>query len=188
MDTYMRKPMLPYILATLAMLIVAFAIIVSNRPATFRVERSITMSVPASAPFTEVNDFHNWQVWSPYVEFDPNMTTTYAGPESGVGAEMAWSGNSKAGQGRMTIVKSQPTELVRMNLEFTKPFAATNTAEFTFRSEGENTVVTWTMTGNNNFMSKAVQLFMNMDKLVGGDFERGLAKMKTVSEKQSRVD
>jgi hypothetical protein len=180
--------MLPYILASLAMFIVAFAIIVSNRPNTFRVERSITMSAPASTAFAQVNDFHNWQLWSPYVEFDPNMATTYAGPEDGVGAEMAWSGNNKAGQGRMTIIKSRPNELVRTKLEFTKPFAATNTGEFTFKTEGEQTVVTWAMTGNNNFIFKAVQLFMNMDKLVGGDFERGLAKMKVVTENQSHVD
>jgi hypothetical protein len=177
--------MLTYALVIVAVLVVIFVIVASRQPDTFRVQRSTLVHAPASAPFDDVNDFRNWEKWSPYMELDPNMTTTYAGPHSGVGAEMAWSGNSKAGQGRMTIVESRQDELIRIRLEFTKPFAAINTAEFTFSNGGGGTAVTWAMSGKNTFMFKAMHTVMNMDKLVGRDFDRGLAKLKNVVEADS---
>ena len=174
--------MLPQILIGLAALAVVFVIVVALRPAEFRVTRATRMSAPPLDAFAQVNDFHNWEAWSPWAKIDPTMTTTYDGPTAGVGAAYSWVGNSKVGEGRMTLLESRPSDLIRIKLEFVKPFKATNVAEFTFHSEGDQTVVTWSMTGQNNFVSKAFHLLMNIDKLVGGDFEKGLAAMKSVVE------
>jgi hypothetical protein len=113
------------------------------------------------------------------------MKLTYDGPAEGAGASYTWSGNNKVGEGRTTITESRPNDLVRLKLEFVRPFTATNDVEFTFRSEGDQTSVTWDMTGRNNFMSKAFCLFVNMDRMVGGDFEKGLAQLKAVVEAQA---
>jgi len=129
-----------------------------------------------------VNDFHNWEAWSPWAKGDPAMKKAYEGAPAGTGAISTWAGNSEVGEGRTTIVESRPNELIRITLEMFKPFAATNTVEFTFMSEGNQTVVTWSMVGKSNFIAKAVHLFMNIDKMVGGDFEKGLAQMKSVVE------
>jgi hypothetical protein len=177
----MRKTIL-YILLAFGVLIVGFLIIASRQPDTFRVERAAIVSAPPAVVFNEVDDLHNWPKWSPWQELDPNMTQTYSGPQSGAGASMAWSGNSKSGKGRMTIVESHPNDVVRIHLEFLKPFSVTNASEFTFSPGGNQTVVTWTMTGQNNLMFKSMHLVMNMDKMLGGDFERGLVKLKAVSE------
>jgi hypothetical protein len=178
----MRKRMLSYILVTIVIVLIAFLVVASRQPDTFRVERAVIILAPPATVFAEVDDLHNWPKWSPWQELDPNMTQTYSGPEAGAGASMAWSGNSKAGQGRMTIVESHPNDLVRIRLEFIKPFSVTNASEFTFSPGGSQTVVTWTMTGQNNLMFKSMHMVMNMDKMLGGDFERGLAKLKAVSE------
>lgn len=171
-----------YALATLAVLLVVFLIVASRQPDTFRVERAAMIAAPPATVFTQVDDLHNWRNWSPWQELDPNMTQTYTGPPSGAGASMAWSGNSKAGQGRMTVVESHLSDLVRIRLEFVKPFASSSESEFTFSPGGDQTVVTWVMTGQNNLMFKSMHMVMSMDKMLGGDFERGLAKLKTVSE------
>jgi hypothetical protein len=110
------------------------------------------------------------------------MKQTYAGTPAGTGAIYSWAGNSQVGEGRMTITESNPSDLIRLKLEFLKPFAATCTSEFTFKPAGDQTAVTWSMAGKNNFIAKAFSLFMNSEKMVGGDFERGLAQMKTVAE------
>jgi hypothetical protein len=110
------------------------------------------------------------------------MKQAYEGAPTGIGAIYTWTGNKEVGEGRMTIIESRPSDLIRIKLEFFKPFRATNTAEFTFKPEGNQTSVTWSMTGKNNFMAKAVHLFMNMDKMIGGQFEKGLAQMKSVVE------
>ncbi len=110
------------------------------------------------------------------------MKVTFSGPPSGVGASYTWVGNKDVGEGRLGIIESQPSDLIRIKLEFLKPFAATNTAEFTFKPEGNATVVTWSMFGNKNFMSKVMGLVMNMDKMIGGQFEKGLADMKATAE------
>jgi hypothetical protein len=135
--------------------------------------------------FEHVNDFHKWRAWSPWEERDPDMERTYDGPAAGEGAKYAWAGNGDVGEGKMTITESRPGELIRIKLEFLKPMSATNTTEFTFKAEGDGTVVTWDMTGRNNFMAKAFCLFMNMDKMVGGDFEKGLANLKSIAEKEA---
>jgi len=178
--------MLKKLFIALALIVIAFIVVVAMQPADFRVTRSTTIAAPASAVFAQVNDFHRWEAWSPWAKLDPNMKTTHEGATAGTGAIYSWSGNKDVGEGRMTLIESRTSEFVRIKLEFKKPFAATNTTEFTFNPEGNQTVVTWSMAGENNFMAKAFGLFMNMDKMVGGDFEKGLASMKTVTESAAK--
>lgn len=177
--------MLKWSLAAIAAIVVVFLVVVAMQPSDFKVERSATMRAPAPAAFAQVNDFQNWRGWSPWEKVDPALKRQYAGPKAGTGAIYAWQGNKDVGEGRMTITDSRPAELVRIKLEFFKPFAATNQADFTFKPSGDGTTVTWTMTGQNNFLSKAICLFVNMDKMVGGMFEQGLTQMKTVVERSS---
>lgn len=174
--------MLKIALATLAAIVVVFVVVVAMQPSEFRVARSAPISAPAPAVFAEVNDFHKWEAWNPWGKIDPAMRQTYEGAAAGTGAIYTWTGNKEVGEGRMMLTESRPNELIRVKLEFFKPFAATNTAEFTFRPEGNQTVVTWSMAGENNFIAKAIHLFMNMDRMVGGQFEKGLAQMKSVVE------
>jgi hypothetical protein len=162
--------------------IVVLAIVVAMQPADFRVERSATMSAPPQSVFVQVDDLRKWEAWNPWQKLDPAMKMTYAGPPSGPGASYAWTGNNQVGEGRLTITESRPNDLVRIKLEFMKPLAATNTATFTFKPQGNQTAVTWSMEGRNNFLAKAINLFMNMDRMVGGQFERGLADMKKIAE------
>lgn len=174
--------MLKIILLAVVVIVVIFVVIVALQPAEFRVARSATISAPAPAVFAQVNDFHKWEAWNPWGKIDPAMQQDYQGAPAGVGAIYTWNGNKEVGEGRMILIESRPSDLIRIKLEFIKPFTATNAAEFTFRPEGNQTVVTWSMTGNNNFIAKAVHLFMNMDKMIGGQFEKGLASMKSVVE------
>lgn len=174
--------MLKKILIGFAALLLVLIVVVSLQPATFHVERSVTMAAPPEAAFAQVNDFRAWQTWSPWEKRDPGMKRSFDGPASGVGAKYAWVGNQEVGEGRMTIAKSEPPHQVVIKLEFLQPFEATNTATFTFARTAEGTRTTWAMDGKNNFISKAFQLVMDMDEMVGGDFERGLAAMKTRAE------
>ncbi len=171
--------MLVNILIALAVLVVVFIIIVAMRSADFLVSRSATIPARAAVVFEHVNDLHKFQDWSPWAKIDPQCKVTYDGPPAGTGASFAWAGNREVGEGRMTILESRPGELVRFRLEFLKPFKATNTAEFDFKPAGNQTEVTWSMYGQNNFMMKAFSLFMDGDKMVGPDFEKGLANLKT---------
>jgi hypothetical protein len=177
----MRKKLLIAAGAVVALL-AAFAIVVALQPSEFRVARSAIIFAPAADVFAQVNDFHNWEAWSPWAKLDLNATSRFEGPRSGEGAVFIWSGNEKVGEGRMTLIESRPNELVRIRLDFVKPMQATSTAAFTFTPQGERTAVTWTMTGHNNFIAKAVCLFMNMDRMVGGDFEKGLENLRAVTE------
>src|SRR5262245_49842976 len=170
------------ILIVVAVIVAVFVIVVSLRPDEFRVARSATVAAPAAAAFEQVNDLHKWEAWSPWAKLDPVAKSHYEGPPSGVGAVFSWSGNNKIGEGRMTITESKPSELIKFKLEFLRPFKGTSTAEFAFERKGDQTVVTWTMLGRNNFMSKAMGLFVNCDKMLGGQFEQGLAQMKSVAE------
>jgi hypothetical protein len=170
------------ILIALAIIVIVLIVIVALQPSEFRVARSANMSALPPEVFTQVNDFHKWEAWNPWGKVDPAMKQTYDGAPAGTGATYSWSGNKEVGEGRMTITESRPNDLIRIKLEFFKPFAANNTAEFTFKPEGNQTMVTWSMFGQNNFMAKAVHLFMNMDKMIGGQFEKGLAQMKSVVE------
>ena len=173
----MLKKILIGVAAVLALLVIVIAL----QPATFHIERSVTMTAPPEAALAQVNDFHAWSAWSPWEKLDPNMTRSYDGAPAGVGAKYAWVGNKEVGEGRMTIEKSSPAQVV-IKLEFLKPFQATNTATFTFVKTPEGNKTTWAMDGSNNFVGKAFHLVMNMDKMIGPDFERGLAGMKAAAE------
>ena len=174
--------MLTTILIILAVIVIVFVVVVAMQPSEFRVARSSMMSAPAPAVFAQVNDFHKWEAWNPWGKIDPAMKQTYEGAPAGAGAIYSWVGNNQVGEGRMTMTESRPSDLIRIKMEFYKPFAATSTAEFTFKPAGNQTAVTWSMTGNNNLMAKAIHLFMNMDKMIGGQFEKGLASMKSIVE------
>ena len=170
------------ILIAIGVILIVFLVVVALQPAEYRVVRSASMSAPPSAVFEQVNDFHKWEAWSPWEKRDPALKRTYEGPSEGTGAIYRWAGNNQVGEGNMTITESRPSDLIRIKLEFLKPFASTADTEFTFKPEGNQTGVTWSMAGKNNFMAKAMCLFMNMDKMVGGDFEKGLAQMKSLVE------
>jgi uncharacterized protein YndB with AHSA1/START domain len=174
--------MLKKFLIVLVIIIVVLVGVVAVQPADFRITRSATIAAPPAAVFEQVNDFHKWNDWSPWAKLDPNAKNTFEGPPAGTGAKFAWSGNNEVGEGSMTITRSKAPERILMDLVFVKPFAAENVAEFTFRPTHTGTAVTWSMTGRNNFMGKAVSLFMNCDKMVGGQFEKGFANLKAVVE------
>jgi hypothetical protein len=174
--------MLTKILLVIAALIAVFLIVAALQPADYRVERSMRISAPASVVFAQVNDLHQYQLWNPWAKFDPAAKYTHSGPPSGTGAALAWGGNSQIGEGRMTIVESRPNVLVRMKLEFIKPFASVATTDFAFAQDGNQTAVTWSMHGTKNFMSKVFGLIMSMDKMIGGQFEEGLTTLKSISE------
>lgn len=178
--------MLIKILIILGVLLVVFVIIVATRPDEFRVTRRATISAPPAAVFAHVNDLHKWQAFSPWAKMDPAAKTSFAGPVAGVGAVFTWAGNKQVGEGSMTITESRPHELIRFRLDFLKPFAGTNTAEFTFTPEDGRTVVAWTMSGKSNFLFKAIGLFMNCEKMVGGQFDQGLANLKAIVESESK--
>lgn len=171
------------ILLGLLAVIAALALFIAMRPNDFRVARSATMSAPPAAVFAQVNDFHKWEAWSPWAKMDPNAKSTFEGPTSGEGAKFGWSGNSDVGEGSMTIVESRPNDLIRIKLDFVRPFAGTNDVAFTFKPEGERTAVTWSMAGTNNFITKAVGLVMDCEKMVGDQYDKGLASMKAIVEK-----
>lgn len=174
--------MLKKILIAIVLILVVFVIVVATRPADFRVTRSATVGAPPESVFAQVNELKKWEAWSPWAKLDPHAKNTYDGPAAGTGAGFAWAGNKEVGEGRMTITESRANELVRFRLDFVKPFASTCEAEFTFSPEGGQTRVRWTMSGKNNFIAKAVGLFMDCDKMVGGQFEQGLANLQSVVE------
>ncbi len=151
---------------------------------TFRVERSIIIDAPADAAFPFVDDFHRWVDWSPYENIDADLKKTYAGAPKGQGAVYAWEGK-KTGSGRMEILTYEPSRRIVIKLDFTKPFAAHNTAEFTFAPDGAGTKVTWAMTGPVTLMSKVMGLFFSTEKFVGPQFEQGLASLKRAAEAQT---
>ena len=170
------------VLIVLAAIIGVILIVAAFQPSAFRVSRSTVVAAPASTVFSEVNDLHRWQAWSPYEKVDPAMQRTFEGATTGVGAIYGWAGNNAIGAGKMTIVESRPPEFIRIKMEFIKPMAGLAEATFTFVPENGQTRVTWTMDGNNNYVAKVFCLFMNMDKMVGGQFEQGLAALKARTE------
>src|SRR5688500_11900387 len=150
----------------------------ATRPGGFRYSRSAHIDAAPEKVFATVNDFHHWPSWSPWDELDPNMNRTHSGAPSGKGAVYEWSGNKKVGQGRMEITTSTPSQLVGIKLDFLKPFKAHHTVELTLTPSGNGTNVTWAMFGANPFLMKVMGVFMNMDRMVGKDFEKGLARLK----------
>jgi uncharacterized protein YndB with AHSA1/START domain len=149
---------------------------------TLHVERSATIPATPERIYALLDDFSQWERWSPWEELDPNMTHTYSGEARGVGAVHEWKGNSKAGEGRMEIVDADPPRRLDLSLRFVKPFKSENTTRFTLTPDGsESTAVTWSMESPMSFMTRVADIFMNMDKRIGGDFEKGLAKLSTLA-------
>jgi hypothetical protein len=179
--------MLIIILVVIAVVISAALAIVAMQPSAFAVTRTATINAPPAAVFAQVDDFHCWQAWSPWAKVDPAAVIAYDGPAAGVGASFSWNGNKKVGAGRMTISASDKHDLVRIDLVFTRPFKARNVAEFTFTQAGDQTIISWTMNGRNGLIGKAFALFVDCDAMIGGDFEKGLAAMKTVVESGSKA-
>ncbi|HLH55963.1 MAG TPA: SRPBCC family protein [Verrucomicrobiae bacterium] len=157
--------------------LLGFTIAAAMRPSEFRISRSALMSAPPDVVFPHVNELRNWEAWSPWAKLDPKATTSYEGPQSGTGAAFAWAGNQKIGEGRMTIIESLPSQSIRFRLDFKKPFKGTNTADFDFMPENGQTRVTWTMSGHSAFIPKVIGMFINCDKMVGDQFEKGLADL-----------
>ena len=174
--------MLKKIIAGIAVLLVGFLLVVAMQPNDFKVTRSATLNASPAALFEQVNDHRKFVVWNPFMKLDPNVKNTFSGPDSGVGAVCSWEGNRDIGAGSCTIIESKPGELVRCRMDWKRPMEGTGTVDFTFKPEGAKTAVTWSMAGKNNFIAKAIHLFMNMDKMIGGQFETGLAQMKSIVE------
>lgn len=174
--------MLVSILIAVALAVAAFLVAAALQPADFRVTRTTTIDAPAAAIFPRVNCLRSWEEWSPYDKRDPAMKRTYEGPESGVGSKYTWNGNNQVGEGISTIIESRPNDLIRIDLEFIRPFAGKSIADFTFVPDGNGTAVTWGISGKHSFIARAMCLVMNMDKMIGGDFETGLASLKRTVE------
>ncbi|MBI1842109.1 MAG: SRPBCC family protein [Verrucomicrobia bacterium] len=162
-------------------LVVVFLLFAATRPADFRVERSATLSASPAALFAQVNDHHKFTVWNPFMKIDPHVKNTYSGPDSGVGSVCSWDGNSDIGAGSSTIIESKPGELVRCKMDWKRPMEGTSTVEFTFKPVGDKTLVTWAMYGRNSFLGKVVSVFMDCDKMVGPQFEKGLIDLGAVA-------
>jgi hypothetical protein len=177
-------PLWAKILIGVSVAILLFLVYVAMQSSDFRVKRSISINASPEAVFPHVNHLRKWEPWNPWGKLDPNMKLTYEGPAEGVGASYSWSGNGNVGEGRNTIIESHLHSLVRFKLEFFKPFAGVNQTDFTFTPDGRQTVVMWDMTGKLNFTTKIFHVLMNMDKMIGGQFEKGLQDMKTVVEAQ----
>jgi uncharacterized protein YndB with AHSA1/START domain len=171
------------ILGIIVVLISALLLYASTKPDAFRVERSATINAPPERIFALINDFHHWPQWSPWEKLDPAMNKTHTGAPSGQGAIYEWEGNKKVGKGRMEIMESAPSSKIVIKLDFFKPFEAHNTAEFTLQAQGNSTHINWAMLGQMPFLFKVMTTFMNMDKMIGKDFETGLANLKAIAEK-----
>ncbi|WP_375766263.1 SRPBCC family protein [Archangium gephyra] len=179
--------MLKKISLALVVALIGVGAVVASRPSTFRVERSITIAAPVDLPFGIVNDFHKWKFWSPWAGKDPKMQTDFDGAFAGPGAIYTWSGNDEVGKGRMTIVDAKLYESIQIQLEFLKPWPATNTTLFTFQPAPDGSItVRWAMEGHNTFLGKAFSLFVDMDGMIGKDFEQGLATIKTLTEQEAK--
>ena len=174
-------------LKTIALIIVVaiagILIFAATKPDTFAVQRSISIKAPPEKVFPLINDFKRWDAWSPWEKKDPAMKRTYGPTTRGKGANYAWDGNSDVGRGSMDITDSVPPSKVALKLDFVKPFEGHNTVDFTLEPKGEMTNVTWAMRGPAPFISKVMQVFCNMDTMIGKDFESGLANLKTAAEK-----
>lgn len=173
------------ILLTVVVLVGVLAIVAAFQSSTYRVVRTATFAAPPANVFAQTNDLRKYQTWNPFGKSDPKATYAYEGPATGVGSVLAWSSTGQTGEGRMTIVESRPSEVVRYRLNFIRPMAGTGDMALTFQAQGNQTLVTWTMEGDKVYLAKLMGLFMNMDKMMGGAFERGLAELKTIVEKEA---
>jgi hypothetical protein len=175
------------IAAVIALAVAIVLISAIRKPDTFRVQRVATIKAPAESIFSLINDFHRWASWSPWENKDPAMKRSFSGADRGKGAVYAWDGNKNVGSGRMEILDTSVPSKIVIKLDFFKPFEGHNTAEFTMLPQGDatniGTIVTWAMYGPAPFMSKMMQVFMNIDNMIGKDFEAGLANLKKLAEK-----
>jgi uncharacterized protein YndB with AHSA1/START domain len=167
----------------LAIAIAAVLVFAATKPDTLRVQRSIAINAPPERIFPLIADFHQWVTWSPYEQKDPAMKRTYDGAERGKGAIYAWNGDKNVGSGRMEILEATAPQKIVIKLDFFTPIEGHNTAEFTMLPQGDGTHVTWLMHGPARFVTKLIQVVMNLDNMIGKDFEAGLAKLKQITEK-----
>ena len=167
----------------LAIALAIILVLAATKPNSFSVQRATSIKAPAEKIFPLINDFHQWGTWSPYENKDPAMKRTFSGAASGNGAVYAWDGNNNVGSGRMEILDASAPSKIVIKLDFFKPFEGHNTAEFTMLPQGGATTLTWRMHGPAPFMSKLMQVFMNLDRMIGKDFEVGLASLKQLTEK-----
>jgi hypothetical protein len=170
-------------LFVLLLILIALGAVASQKPDSFKVERSGLVPASPAAVFERIVNFPSWKEWSPWEEYDPNMQHTYGGMQGAIGSNFSWVGDGKAGAGKMTLTAVEPGKSATIQLDFTKPFEAHNQILFTLTPEGDGTRVTWTMSGPSPFISKLFTLFINMDKAVGADFERGLAKLAATTKR-----
>lgn len=174
--------MLKKTLILLVAAIAVFAVAAALQPDEFRVSRSIKLTASPAKIFRYVNTLSKWDNWSPWAKRDPEAKFAYEGPAAGVGAVMRWEGNVDVGRGSMTITESRANEFIQIRLEFTGPMTDVSTSEFAFKPEGDQTTVTWTLYGQNIFFEKAIGLVLDIEGMVGADFEAGLANMKSFVE------
>ncbi len=175
--------MLKKILGVLALVVIAFLGYVALQPKEGHIERSVSIAAPPSAIFPHVNDLRQWNAWSPWAKLDPNAKVSFDGPAAGTGAKFAWSGNDQVGEGAMTIVDSKPDERIDIHTDFTKPFAGSSASDFTFKPEGNSTLVTWHMKNDlSSFFVRGMCIIFNGDKMMGAEFDKGLASLKAVVE------
>lgn len=174
--------MLKKILIGLVALIAVFVVVVAMQPDDFRIERSATIDAPPDQVFAQVNDFHNWEKWSPWRKLDPNAKSEYSGAKSGVGAKFSWAGNSDVGVGSMTLTESKPHERIGIQLDFKEPFEDSSDVEFIFKPEGNKTHVTWAISGQDDFIFKAFSLVMDRDGMIGDMYEKGLKSLEEATK------
>jgi hypothetical protein len=164
-------------------LLAALVALAATKPNTFRVQRATKIKATPDKIFPLISDLHNWGSWSPWEKVDPKMKRTHTGAESGQGAVYEWDGNAKVGKGRMEITNAFPPSKVTIKLDFFKPIEGHNIAEFTLELQGDSTNVAWSMRGPAPFISKVIQVFVSMDRMIGKEFETGLGNLKAIAEK-----
>jgi hypothetical protein len=176
--------MLRTILLVLAAALAALFVWVGMKPATYRVERSAVINAAPADVYGHVYDLAKWEAWSPWAKLDPNSKVTFEGPTSGPGAIMRWAGNEKVGRGAMAITEAKPSEAITIRLDFVEPMEGTSTVGFQFQPQGQTTEVVWSMNGNQGFVERLICTVMGVDveTMIGKDYERGLANLKTVAE------
>lgn len=171
-----------YVAIALVFVVAILVACAATRPDMFRVQRSTGIDAPAERIFPLIANLRSMNTWNPFVEPDPAIKIAYSGPDSGKGAAHTWSGNSKVGEGRIEVTDAAPCSRVAMQLDMFKPMKARNAVEFTLAPNGQTTMVTWAMSGRQPFMAKVMALFIDCDKMVGSQFERGLARLKAIAE------
>lgn len=175
--------MLKIIVIVIVVLVAVLLLFAATSPDTFSVVRTASIKAPPEKIFPLINDFHKWGSWSPWEKLDPTMKRTYSGPDSGKGSAYAWEGNSKVGKGSMEITETAPPSRVVIKLDFEKPMEGHNVTNFTLDGKGDSTIVTWDMHGPSAYLTRVIGIFFSMDKMIGKDFETGLANLKAIAEK-----